>query len=147
MVFWSLQGLTMLVATLYILSSYELYNTYPYRQMEVFINCLSTLVSLLDNVLIVNAFSRLQRCLADESLGISKKQIYLYYGTFFTATAALIFLYSAVLVGLYGFGGDQQQNYQHLEYVILATELCIILLTVSLMPSFYIFNSLLNQMI
>ena len=71
--------------------------------MEVFNNCLSVVVSLLDNYLIVNAFTRLQKCLEHESVGISKKQIYLYYGTFFTATLALIFLYSAVIVGLYGF--------------------------------------------
>ena len=70
-------------------------------------------------------------------------------GTFFSATIALIFLYTAFTIGYYGLSQnlDYATDYKHLEDILLGIELCIVLLIVSTIPSFLIFNSLLNQMI
>lgn len=80
---------------------------------------------------------------------ISKTKIILYLGTFFSGTIALIFLYTACTIGEYGLfqGLGYATSYKHLEDILLGIELCIVLLIVSTIPSFLIFNSLLNQMI
>lgn len=145
-IFWFLQGLIFFSTGMYIGVGYKCFDRqFPYRQLEITNNCLAITVSIVDNLFIVDAFRRLKNSLKHEQIGISKKHIVLYLGSFFTATVALVFLYSATTLGLYGFGDGQ--NKKHLQYVMLSTELCIVLLTVSTVPSFFIFNLLLNQMI
>ena len=107
MLFWSLQILILFSTVMYITDGYKKKDkTYPYLSVEMFNYCLSTAVSIFDNLLIINAFNRLQRSLGHDSLGISKKNIFLYIGTFLTATLALIFLYSSAAVGLFGLGNN-----------------------------------------
>ena len=49
---------------MYIADAYRVFDkSYPYIQIETFNFCLSTVVSLIDNILIINAFQRLQKYL------------------------------------------------------------------------------------
>jgi len=56
-------------------------------------------------------------------------------------------MYVAAILSLVGFGNGNTKTFIHVEDCVLAIELCIVLLTISVLPSFYIFNSLINQMI
>jgi len=74
------------------------------RDLEIFAFCLSALIGIVDNILMINAFMRLKKLLELESAAISRKQILLHLGTFVTATIALFFFYIGFLKGLFGLG-------------------------------------------
>jgi len=59
---------------MFITDAYKKFDkSYPFAPLEVFDYGLSTTVSIIDNILIVDAFRRLHKGLEQESLGISKK--------------------------------------------------------------------------
>lgn len=146
LVFWSNQFLILLITSLCIGASYRCFDLqFHYRLVQDIFSGVAISVSLIDNFLICNAFIRFKQTLDHDKIGISNKQVYSYLGSFCTATVALIFLFSATTVALYGLG-DGNKNL-HLQYVLLATELCIVLLSISVIPIFNMFNRLLNQMI
>lgn len=64
LVFWSLQLLIFFSLAMYVANGYHILDkSYPYKQLEIFNYCLSTIVSFIDNLLIINAFKRLKRYL------------------------------------------------------------------------------------
>ncbi len=146
--FWTLEGLLVTSAIINVVDGYTRLNEdYPFG-LEVTGFVFSTTVSLISMGIIIDAFRRLSKCMEQDTLGISRKQMVLHLGSFVVATFSLIFCYSSFMLLLENIKKKQNHNYENLiEYLVLSVGITVVLVAVSAVPALSIFNSLLDQMI
>ena len=98
--------------------------------------------------IIIDAFRRLSKCLEQDTLGISRKQMVTHLGCFILATVSLVYCYSSCMILLESKKKKQNENYELLiEYLVLSVGITVVLVSVSTLPALLIFNSLMDQMI
>ena len=146
--FWTLEGLLVTSAIINAVDGYTRFKeNYPFG-LQITGFAFSTTVSFISMGVIIDAFRRLSKCLEQDTLGISRKQIVIHLGCFFLATFSLVYCYSSCIILLESIKKKQNDNYELLiEYLVLSIGIAVVLVSVSTLPALLIFNSLMDQMI